>query len=190
MRWLALLLVGACGARQSAPVRPASVRVEIERAEDAERARQHDQAAVHYKAAIAAATTPKERAWARHEFAETLATWGELAQAVAELQDAAQEAPDDPSIWQDLGILEHKMAQEMGPSRPMNWGEPAGIEPLAKAKALAPRDIRPRIALAALYWSAGDKPHALAEYKALLDLDLPDRVREKVRWAIGVLEKP
>ena len=47
-----------------------------------------------------------------------------------------------------------------------------------------------RIALAALYWSTGARPQALAEYKALLDLDLPDRVREKVRWAIGVLEKP
>ncbi|MBV8760704.1 MAG: hypothetical protein JO257_25650, partial [Deltaproteobacteria bacterium] len=63
-------------------------------------------------------------------------------------------------------------------------------EALGRAKQLAPRDARPRIALAALYWSSGDKPQALAEYKALLDLDLPDRVREKVRWAIGVLEKP
>jgi Flp pilus assembly protein TadD len=190
MRWLALLLVVGCGARQTAPAHPDPVRTEIERAEDAERARQHDQAAVHYKAAIAAATTPKEQAWARHEFAETLATWGELAQAIAELEGAAKATPDDPSIWQDLGILQHKMAQQMGASRPKDWGEPAGIEPLAKAKALAPRDIRPRIALAALYWSAGDKQRALAEYKALLDLDLPDRVREKVRWAIGVLEKP
>jgi tetratricopeptide (TPR) repeat protein len=188
----ALLMIGlaACGARQTPAVHPDPVRIEIERAEDAEKARQHDQAAAHYKAAIAAARTPKEEAWARHELAETLATWGELAQAIAELEAAARATPDDPSVWQDLGILRHKMAQELGPSRPKNWLDAPAIEALAKAKALAPRDRRPRIALAALYWSAGDKPHALAEYKALLDLDLPDRVREKVRWAIGVLEKP
>lgn len=179
MRWLALLLVVACGARQTAPAHPDPVRTEIERAEDAERSRHHDDAAVHYRAAIAAATTPKAQAWAHHEFAETLATWGELEQAIAELQAAAQATPDDPSIWQDLGILRHKQHDDRG-----------AIESLAKAKDLAPRDARPRIALAALYWSSGARPQALAEYKALLDLDLPDRVREKVRWAIGVLEKP
>jgi tetratricopeptide (TPR) repeat protein len=179
MRWLALLLVAACGARQTPAAHPDPVRTEIERAEDAEKARQHDQAAAHYKAAIAAATTPKAQAWAHHEFAETLATWGQLDQAIAELVAAAQATPGDPSIWQDLGILRHKQADERG-----------AIEALGKAKDLAPRDTRPRIALAALYWSTGDKPLALAEYKALLDLDLPDRVREKVKWAIGVLEKP
>jgi tetratricopeptide (TPR) repeat protein len=179
MRWLALLLVVACGARQTAPAHPDPVRTEIERAEDAEKARQHDQAAAHYRAAIAAATTPKAQAWAHHEFAETLATWGELDHAIAELEAAAQATPGDPSIWQDLGILRHKRQDD-----------PGAIEALAKAKDLAPRDARPRIALAALYWSTGDRPRALAEYKALLDLDLPDRVREKVRWAIGVLEKP
>ena len=174
-----MLLVVGCGARQTAPAHPDPVRTEIERAEDAEKARHHDEAAVHYRAAIAAATTPKAQAWAHHEFAETLATWGELGQAITELQAAAQAMPDDPSIWQDLGILRHKRADDRG-----------AIDALAKAKDLAPRDARPRIALAALYWSTGARPQALAEYKALLDLDLPDRVREKVRWAIGVLEKP
>jgi tetratricopeptide (TPR) repeat protein len=177
-RVLLMAVLTACGARQTPP-RVDPVRVEIERAEDAEKARQHDQAAVHYRAAIAAATTSKAQAWAHHEFAETLATWGEIEQAIAELQAAAQATPNDPSIWQDLGILRHKQANDRG-----------AIEALGKAKDLAPRDARPRIALAALYWSTGDRPLALAEYKELLELDLPDRVREKVRWAIGVLEKP
>ena len=173
-----LVLVAACGAPQHrAKVDP--VKVEIERAEDAEKARQHDQAEAHYRAAIAAATTPKDQAWAHHEFAETLATWGEVDQALRELEAAAAATPDDPSIWQDLGVLRHKQADDRG-----------AMDALGRAKQLAPKDARPRIALAALYWSAGDKPQALAEYRALLDLDLPDRVREKVRWAIGVLEKP
>jgi Flp pilus assembly protein TadD len=173
-----LLLLAACGAPQHrAQVDP--VKVEIERAEDAERARQHDQAEAHYRAAIAAATTPRAQAWARHEFAETLATWDRIDDAIHELEAAGQATPGDPGIWQDLGILRHKQADDRG-----------AMEALGRAKQLAPRDARPRIALAALYWSTGDKAQALAEYRALLDLDLPDRIREKVRWAIGVLEKP
>ena len=180
-RWrvLGLVLVAGCGARQHPAPAPDPVRTEIERAEDAEKLRHHDEAAVHYKAAIAAATTPKAQAWAHHEFAETLATWGQLADAIHELEAAAAATPADPSVWQDLGILRHKQADDAG-----------ALEALGRAKSLAPRDARPRIALAALYWSSGDKPQALAEYRALLELDLPDRVREKVRWAIGVLEKP
>jgi tetratricopeptide (TPR) repeat protein len=174
-----LLALAACGGAQRPVPAPDPVRREIERAEDAERARQHDQAAAHYRAAIAVAKTPKQQAWARHEFAETLATWGQLAEATHELDAAAAEVPEDAAIWQDLGILRHKQADDAG-----------ALEALGRAKQLAPRDARPRIALAALYWSTGEKPRALAEYKELLDLDLPDRVREKVRWAIGVLEKP
>lgn len=176
-RWL--LVLAACGGAQHAAPAPDPVQQEIERAEDAERARQHDQAAVHYRAAIAAAHTPKQQARAHHEFAETLATWGQLADATRELAAAAAATPEDAAVWQDLGILRHKQADE-----------PGAALALGRAKQLAPRDARPRIALAALYWSTGDKPQALAEYKQLLDLDLPDRVREKVRWAIGVLEKP
>lgn len=179
MRRVLLLALAACGGRQH-PARAADpVRVEVERAEDAEKLRHHDEAAVHYRAAIAAATTPKAQAWAHHEFAETLATWGQLPDALHELEAATAATPADPSVWQDLGILRHQQADDAG-----------AVEALGRAKSLAPRDARPRIALAALYWSTGDKPDALAEYRALLDLELPDRVREKVRWAIGVLEKP
>ncbi|MBV8755921.1 MAG: hypothetical protein JO257_01520, partial [Deltaproteobacteria bacterium] len=105
-----LVVLAACGGAQHAPPAADPVKQEIERAEDAERARQHEQAAVHYRAAIAAAHTPKQQAWAHHEFAETLATWGQLADATHELDAAATATPDDASIWQDLGILRHKQA--------------------------------------------------------------------------------
>lgn len=179
MKAVVLLALVACGAAQRPAPRPDPVKVEIERAEDAERARQHDQAEAHYRAAIAAADKPRAQSWAHREFAETLATWGRLDDAIHELEAAGAATPDDPAIWQDLGILRHKQADDRG-----------ALEALGRAKQLAPKDARPRIALAALYWSSGDKTQALAEYRALLALDLPDRVREKVRWAIGVLEKP
>jgi tetratricopeptide (TPR) repeat protein len=179
MKVVVLLALVACGAPQRPAPKPDPVKVEIERAEDAERARQHDQAEAHYRAAIAAADKPWAQSWAHREFAETLATWGRLDDAIHELEAAGAATPDDPAIWQDLGILRHKQADDRG-----------ALEALGRAKQLAPKDARPRIALAALYWSSGDRTQALAEYRALLDLDLPDRVREKVRWAIGVLEKP
>ena len=101
-RALVLALAAGCGARQ--PARPAvdPVRAEIERAEDAEKLRHHDEASVHYKAAIAAATTPKAQAWAHHEFAETLATWGQLADALHELEAAAAATPADPCLWRRI----------------------------------------------------------------------------------------
>jgi Flp pilus assembly protein TadD len=177
MKPVLVLALMACGARQAPAPAPDPVRVEIERAEDAEKARQHDQAATHYRAAVALAKSPRQQAWAHHEFAETLATWGQLPDAIHELEAASAATPDDPSVWQDLGVLRHKQADDRG----------AAVA-LGRAKQLAPRDARPRIALAALYWTSGDRSSALAEYKGLLELDLPDRVREKVRWAIGVLE--
>ena len=179
MKRVVLLALVACGAPQRPAAKPDPVRLEIERAEDAEKARQHDQAEAHYRAAVAAAHKPKELAWAHREFAETLATWGRIDDAIHELEAAGAATPDDPGVCQDLGILRHKQADDRG-----------AMDALGRAKQLAPKDARPRIALAALYWSTGDKTQALAEYRALLDLDLPDRVREKVRWAIGVLEKP
>ena len=48
---------------------------------------------------------------------------------------------------------------------------------------------RSRIALAALLWKAKRWRHALTEYKALIELDLPPRVHTKVQWAIGVLQR-
>ena len=180
MRAWALVVFAACAhtAHPAVDAR-APVRAEIERAEDAEKARQHDQAEDHYKRAIALATAPRDAAWAEHEFAETLATWGRLDDAAHQLEAATHATPNDPSLWQDLGIVRHKLGDD-----------PGALAALGQAKDLAPADARPRVALAALEWSLGRRTEALAEYRALLALDLPDRLREKVRWAIDVLSRP
>lgn len=173
--WLVLALA-ACAA-QPARRDPAVAR-HLERAERAELARDHQAARRHYQAAIAAAQVagePTQLAHARRELAETLASWGELAEAEVELVRATELAPS-AELWHDLGIVRHARGDLAGS---------AGA--LLRAKALAPADPRPRIALAALYWKTGDHARAHAEYRALLALELPDRVREKVQWALTQL---
>jgi Flp pilus assembly protein TadD len=175
----AVLVAAACASTPKAPRRPsATVRAEIEQAETAERARQHDVARAHYQRAVAAANDPASIAFARREFAETLITWGEVPEAMAQLEGVVAAAPDHAASWHDLGILRH------------NQGDDAGAATaLERAKDLAREDPRPRIALAALRWQRGDRAGAQAEYRALLDLDLPTKVREKVKWALQELAK-
>ena len=180
MRLAILALLIACGGRTPAAREPAAtVKTEIELAENAERARKHDVARVHYERAITLATDPASSAYARREFAETLATWGEVPAAIAHLEQALALVGDNAGAWHDLGILKH------------NQGDlPGATSALERAKTLAPEDFRPRVALAALRWKTGDRAGATAEYRALLELELPERLRSKVKWALDQLAKP
>jgi Flp pilus assembly protein TadD len=176
MLWLA----GACSHGAPAARGPAlAVRTEITEAETAEKARRHDLARVHYQRAIAAARDPDSIAFARHEYAETLVTWGEAPEARAQLEIAAAANPGDASVWHDLGILRHDAGDD-----------PGAIQALGHAEQLAPNDARPRTALAALYWRRGDKANAAREYRGMLELELPERLRAKVEWALAELAKP
>ena len=134
---------------------------------------------MHYQRAIDAARDPDSVAYARHEYAETLVTWGEAPEARAQLEIAAAASPTDASVWHDLGILRHHAGDD-----------PGAIEALARAEQLAPGDARPRTALAALYWKRGDRASAAREYRGMLELDLPERLRAKVEWALAELAKP
>ena len=179
MRIAALLVVAACAATPKAPARPADgVRTEIEQAEQAERARKHDVAREHYQRAVAAAHDADSIAFARYEFAETLMSWGEVPEAIAQLEGVVAAKPDHAAAWHDLGILRHHQSDDAGAS-----------VALERARTLAPRDPRPRIALAALRWKRGDTAGAEAEYRALLELDLPANVRDKVKWALAQLAR-
>jgi eukaryotic-like serine/threonine-protein kinase len=173
---VALVLI-ACGAR--APTQPSTlVRTEIEQAETAEKARQHDVARAHYQRAVTGAHDPASIAFARREFAETLVSWGEYPEAIAQLERAIAAIPD-AGAWHDLGLLRN------------NQGDvPGAVAALEQARTLAPRDPRPRVALAALRWKSGDRAGAAVEYRALLELELPDRLRAKVTWALGELARP
>lgn len=173
---LALGLAGCGGAAARGP--DPAVQAAVARAEAAERARKHDVARGELERAIAAARDPLSRAYAHREYAEMLVSWGEYPAAIAQLERAVAARPE-AGAWHDLGLLRH------------NAGDlPGALAALAEARTLAPRDPRPRIALAALRWRTGDRPGALVEYRALLELELPPRIRAKVEWAVGALAKP
>ncbi len=171
------MTLAACGGATSARPGPAAAtREAVAAAEAHERARRHDEARAAYERAITAAPDAASEAWARLAYAETLTTWGEIAGAVGQLERVVALAPTHARAWHDLGILRHHQGDDGG-----------ARHALGQARALAPRDPRPRIALAALLWNAGELAGARAEYEALLDLDLPDRVRRQVEWALTQL---
>lgn len=179
VRRLVLCLALCACARPPAVRGPSSVvKLEIERAEAAEQARQHDVARTHYERAITSARDPASIGFARREFAETLATWGEIESARAQLERAVAATPDDPIAWQMLGIVRASDAIR---------DIPGALAALQRSKQLAPRAWIPRRDLAVLHWKLGHRAEALAEYRAMLDLDLPARLREKVEWAIEQL---
>ncbi len=181
LRVLCCLALLSC-ARTPAVRGPSNVvRAEVERAEQAEEKREHEVARKHYELAIASAKDPQSVGFARREFAETLATWGELESAHGQLEKAVVATPDDPIAWQMLGVLRaNKIINDV----------PGALAALEKSKQLAPREWIPRQTLAVLQWKLGHRAEALAEYRAMLDLDLPPRLREKVKWAIDELSKP
>jgi len=182
----------ACGSAQHPAEPKPDVRAEVRDAETAEKARQHDVARAKYEHAIADARDPESIGYARGRFGETLATWGEYKESIAQLEGSVAAYPSDPAPWHDLGLVrEHE-----GDSR-------RALDAFEHAVALAKTDWRPRLAVAALRWklaarcfreTVGDCTHevtvAREEYRAMLDLDLPDRLREKVKWAIDQLALP
>ncbi len=140
--------------------------------------REHDVARAAYTRAIARAADPASAAYARRELASMLVLVQELAAGERELVAVTRLAPSDPAAWHDLGIVRHARGDL-----------PGATVALARARELAPRDPRPRIALAALHWKRGDHAAAATEYRALLELELPARVRAKVEWALAELAR-
>ena len=174
-RALLAVVLAACAGRAK-PSEP--VRTEVARAETAEKARKHDEARRHYQTAIASAKDPASVAFARREFADTLISWGEYPEATVQLEGVTRATPDDPSAWHDLGMLY------------FNRGDAArAIAALEKARALAPEDERPRKTLAVIRWKRGDYEGARDEYRALRELQLADKTRASVDWAIAELTR-
>jgi len=179
VRAVGLVLALAC----CAPARPttpsAVVKADVDRAEKSELARQHDAARAAYERAIADAHDPPSEHFARREYADTLATWGEYAEMRRQLERVVAIDPDDAGAWHDLGMIFHH-----------DGDDPRALAALERAKQLAPRDFRARRELAKLRWALHDFAAATAEFRAALDLPLTERERAAVQWALDQLARP
>lgn len=176
---LLALVAGACA--KPAPRRPAlDTRVQslVKRAKAQERRRRYDLARSFYEQADRAARDDFNRAYAGRSYAMALIFWGEYDHAETELGRVVRLNPHDVASWHDLGMLRHRRGDVLGAEQAFR-----------RAIALRKNNPRSRIALAALLWKTRRWADALHEYRALLDLALPHRVREKVQWAIAVLQK-
>jgi Flp pilus assembly protein TadD len=174
---IAIATVTACAHAPAPPPAPAvSVRDEIREAEKAEMARRHDIARTHYEQAVAAAHDPASEDFASYKFGETLATWGEFAEAMTQLEKAIAARPGDAAAWHDLGVIREHEGNVTG-----------AIAALEKSRDLAPDDYRPRRTLAVTLWKHGYRDRAAAEYREMLKFDLPDRLRAQVEWALQQL---
>ncbi|MBK9033319.1 MAG: tetratricopeptide repeat protein [Myxococcales bacterium] len=168
-----LVALAACASSGGASPR---TRDHLAVAEAALGRKDYDAAAAAYDQAVATAPDRRSQALALRERADARVFVGDLAGAAADLDALTTLTPGDPAAWHDLGMVR------------ANAGDRAGAAAaFTRAKAAAPDDARPRLALAALRWADGDRGGARAEYQALLRLDLPDRVRAKVEWAIAEL---
>jgi Flp pilus assembly protein TadD len=166
----------AGGEDQAAALAPATARL-LARARVEERARRYDRARALYQQAADQAPDRSSAARAWRELGRALAFWGETDAAALALARAVELAPGDVSAWHDLGIVRDRR------------GDPAGAErALRRAITLAPREPRPRIALGALLVNQHRWHDALAEYRALEELDLPEQTRSAVARAIALIE--
>lgn len=151
----------------------------VQRAEEYQRQRRYDLARAAYQRAKREAPDAVSRAHASWQLGLALEFWGEYANARRELRDATALRPEYAPAWHDLGMVCIKLHDYGGAERA-----------LRRAVQLRPRDPRPRIALAEMYWQMQRRyADALAEYRKLLSLELPKRVRKAVRWAVCELER-
>ncbi len=172
------LAFGCGGARVAEPAQPSpETQALLEQADQEQRARRYDRAEAIYQRARQQAPDPASRSAAARAHGRALIFWGQYPQAAAALDEATQLTPDDAGAWHDLGMVRHTLGDLVAAERAFR-----------RSIAAAPRDPRPRIALAAQLWGQRRHRAALHEYEALRKLDLPDAIAEQVTWAITTLQ--
>ena len=172
------VLTAACAAQQHPTAVEPHTQSLVSQAEHAQRQRRYDRARALYQRAQSEATAPFSRAYASREYGLALIFWGEYRDAEQALSSAVDARNDDVASWHDLGMVRHRLGRL-----------PQAETAFRTAKRLAPRDPRPRIALAAMLAQQRQYRHALAEYRQLLGLQLPGRLRAKTEWMIGQLRR-
>ncbi len=179
--WLACavcLALASCGARAPAGAfEPAAqTRELVTEARSAAAERRYREAEALYERAIRQAPDPASRGYANREWGRALALFGDYDEAIRALDRATQAAPALAGAWHDLGVLRYRAGRVEG----------AEIA-LRRAASLRPRDPRPRIALAAMYVNAERFADARRRYLEVLDLDIPEDMREAIEEAMALL---
>ncbi len=179
---LATFLVALGSACASAPAKapraPAPDIVALsDKAEAAERKREHLQAEAYLQEAIEQAKDPVSAAYANRKMASMLLFWREEARARAYLQASLEHDASQAAAWNDLGVVES------------NLGHPhEARQALEKAVELAPKEPRARLALGAELVKQKEYKLALAQYKVLLTLRIPAKIEDATHRAIKLLE--
>jgi Flp pilus assembly protein TadD len=174
---LAAIGLWGCHGGGTGPAAPDATRTTLDAADRALAAHDYDTARSLYRRAVDQAPDDAHRAAALHELIEALLLFGERDAAADALVELCRLRPDDPRPFHDLGVVRAAL------------GDAAGAErALRTARHLAPDDPRPRIALAALLVNGHRLDAALAEYRALLALELAPRLRQAVERGIELIE--
>lgn len=171
------LLAGCRGPAARAPHAPAAAtRSLVGEAEGFERSRRYDLARERYQRALDTAPDPASAGFAATRFASALVFWGELEAARRMLEISVTRDPKRARAWHDLGLVRAELGDAGG-----------GEHALRESVALAPADPRPRIALAALLVVGRRYAEAVAEYEALLAMELGEPRRRAVERALELL---
>jgi Flp pilus assembly protein TadD len=149
----------------------------LRQAEDEEKLRHYSKARLLYLRAKRESPDDVSRAHAAAAYASALIFWGELPSARRELLEAIELRPGQPGMWHDLGHVEHELGDDE-----------AAEAALRTSIELAPRDPRSRVSLAALLVRLGRFDEAISEYRVLLGLEIPDRVRTAIERTLPKLE--
>lgn len=177
---LVLLLAAACGGPQKQTrTGPAPEIVALnDKAEAAERKREHLDAQAFLQEAVNLAEDPVSAAYANRKMARLLLFWRQEANALPYLEKSVEHDPSQVPVWNDLGVVHSKL------------GNPAKArQALEKAVELAPREPIVRLTLAAEMVRQSEFRIAHSHYKILLTLDIPPRIEKATHRALELLQK-
>lgn len=177
---LAIALSCACGSAQTpTKIGPAPEIVALsDKAEAAERKRQHLDARAFMQQAVDRAQDPVSAAYANRKMARLLLFWRMEAEALPYLEQSVTSGPDQAPVWNDLGVVYS------------NLGQPAKARAaLQRSVELAPKEPRARLGLAAELVRQKDFRTAQSHYRVLLTLDIPAKIENATHRVLELLDK-
>ena len=177
---LALLLGSACGspARRSSTGPSKAILALNEKAEAAERRREHLKAQAYLQQAVDQAQDPTSAAYANRQMASLLLFWHQQEQALPYLEKSVEHDPTQIPVWNDLGVVYSNLQQ---PAKARGA--------LERAVELGPKEPISRMGLAAELVRQSEFELARSHYQVLLTLKIPPRIENATHRALELLRK-